>query len=289
MFFPGINSQPMSWKHLAPFDPQALAGMRQQFHQAAQSVAAVGRFSLATSEDDGNAVLQWHTGLHALVGKWISGPVNEVRAGISILQGTIFIEKKESGLSSLEIDNKTYPQLMTWLEGQVGEAGLPVNEFSASLPYEIPSYPTQKGAPFDVSNAEMRKALSNWYEDTDLVLSKLQPRFEQPMEMRVWPHRFDYAASVTLKDSGSADTSTYLGLGMSPGDENYDQPYFYVNSWPFVEEDRLKPLPYGSWHVDDWVGAVLLSEEVVREDRQVAMVTDFFLNASEQLRDLLLE
>ena len=45
---------------------------------------------------------------------------------------------------------------------------------------------------------------------------------------------------------------------MSPGDESYDEPYFYVNPWPRPEMVQPPALDgNGIWHTEGWFGAVL--------------------------------
>ena len=49
-----------------------------------------------------------------------------------------------------------------------------------------------------------------------------------------------------------------VGIGLSPGDINYDEPYWYVSPYPYPETENLPPLDgNGFWHTQQWVGAVL--------------------------------
>ncbi|MCB1055152.1 MAG: hypothetical protein KDD11_06520, partial [Acidobacteria bacterium] len=50
-----------------------------------------------------------------------------------------------------------------------------------------------------------------------------------------------------------------VGVGMTPGDADQPEPYFYVNAWPRPESPgRLPELPAGGRWVDEgWFGAVL--------------------------------
>jgi hypothetical protein len=62
---------------------------------------------------------------------------------------------------------------------------------------------------------------------------------------------------------------------MSPGDDYYDEPYFYVNVYPVPSKDRLVARldGGGTWHTRDWIGAVLpssrLSTDVTAQSQQV--------------------
>lgn len=280
----------MSWNHLSPVNLQEMASVREQLHQAVQSVAAVGRHFLESSPEDENAVLQWIPNPKRLAGKWIATKKGKFRASISFAEGKIYlIDESVRIIDSFEIHDNTFNQLMVWFEEHIGKLGLPVENFNVNLPYEIPVYPTQKKQSFDLSDMALCEAFAGYYANSRMALERMRPRFQNVGETTVWPHHFDQAISVKLKDSGNAETSSYLGLGMSPGDEHYGQPYFYVNSWPYAEEDQLKPLKFGSWHTEDWVGAVFLAEEIWKVPNQPAALETFYEEASGQLKSILLQ
>ena len=48
------------------------------------------------------------------------------------------------------------------------------------------------------------------------------------------------------------------------GDDQYEQPYFYVKPWPHVSADALPTLPpVAHWHTDGFVGAIATAERAV--------------------------
>ena len=82
--------------------------------------------------------------------------------------------------------------------------------------------------------------------------------------MRCWPHHFDVASLITLDAGADAEEARTIGVGFSPGDGSYDQPYFYVTPWPYPEADDLPSLAGGAhWHTEGWIGAVLTAERVI--------------------------
>ncbi len=279
----------MTWKTISSFDLEEWIVVREQLHQATQSIAAVGRHFLKHSEEDENAVLSWRAGDQSLVGKTVAAPSGEVLVGINFEQLRLLVEGQGQNIATQEITGSTFAQLMMWLEGQLGQLGLPIEKFSANLPYEIPAYPTQKGESFSIKPSDTLTQFGRLYYNTFITLENLRSNFSDVGEVTVWPHHFDQAISVKLKNSGTPDTSTYLGLGMSPGDEHYNEPYFYVNSWPYAEESKLKDLPHGHWHSENWVGAVLRVSELWSMSSQNLAVEDFFKGAAGQLQSLLLE
>ena len=67
--------------------------------------------------------------------------------------------------------------------------------------------------------------------------------------IHLWPHHFDFSLEWY---TGSKDEQ--IGTGISPGDEQYPNPYLYVNQWPFEEKIIEKLLTIGMWHTDGWNG-----------------------------------
>ena len=55
-----------------------------------------------------------------------------------------------------------------------------------------------------------------------------------------------------------------IGIGMTPGDDSYSAPYFYVSPWPCPEAADLPKLPPpATWHTRDWVAAVLTAADLI--------------------------
>jgi hypothetical protein len=95
--------------------------------------------------------------------------------------------------------------------------------------------------------------------------------------LRCWPHHFDLATLTTLT---ARDPAGYIGVGISPGDDYYDEPYLYVSVYPKPDPATLPALPApGHWHLRDFTGAVATAGRIVAaKDPQAA--TDDFLRAA---------
>ncbi len=108
-------------------------------------------------------------------------------------------------------------------------------------------HPAAEGRAFDRENdaeALPELALARYYGNVDRILR----------EVRCWPHHFDIGTVVDLKSTAEGCS---IGLGLSPGDESYDQPYFYVNPYPNPDLSALPPLLAGDhWHTQGWMGVV---------------------------------
>jgi hypothetical protein len=82
--------------------------------------------------------------------------------------------------------------------------------------------------------------------------------------VRGWPHHFDLAALHVLDPEKDPEEARSVGAGLSPGDESYAEPYFYVSPWPAPEPAALPALPGGAhWHTDGFTSAVLSSSAIV--------------------------
>ena len=60
------------------------------------------------------------------------------------------------------------------------------------------------------------------------------------------------------------DEGRSIGIGMTPGDDSYSEPYLYVSPWPYPEPSELPKLPPpAGWHTVEWVGAVMTAEDLI--------------------------
>ena len=76
---------------------------------------------------------------------------------------------------------------------------------------------------------------------------------------------------------------------MSPGDDSYDEPYFYVTPWPAPTDITLASLAGGGrWHIEDWTGAVLTANALTasRPEEQVEQAVKFLESALAATRKL---
>ena len=90
--------------------------------------------------------------------------------------------------------------------------------------------------------------------------------------VRCWPHHFDVGSLIALDADAEPEEARSIGVGFSPGDGSYDQPYFYVTPWPYPDTAALPTLEAGAeWHTGGWTGAVLTADRLIsapHEDQQ---------------------
>jgi len=77
--------------------------------------------------------------------------------------------------------------------------------------------------------------------------------------IHLWPHHFDFSLEWF---TGNADEQ--VGTGISPGDENYSEPYLYMNPYPFNEQVTANDLPIGTWHTSGWQGVKIEWKDLLK-------------------------
>jgi hypothetical protein len=68
--------------------------------------------------------------------------------------------------------------------------------------------------------------------------------------VHLWPEGFDFSMEWF---TGKNDEEQ-IGIGISPGEEQYEAPYLYVNPYPFNKQVMETKLPIGIWHTKGWNG-----------------------------------
>ena len=76
-----------------------------------------------------------------------------------------------------------------------------------------------------------------------------------------------------LATKAGGETARSVGIGLSPGDHYYPQPYVYVSPSPHLKAADLWALPPpGHWHTQGFVGAVATGDEILAlDDRRVGL------------------
>lgn len=263
----------MNWNPIGKFDEDLLLAQRNDYHHIVQVLAAVGRNFFEKDDEDLFGALNWvNLGDGSIVCHWVKSENREMRFGLSLSHGKLFVQDHQQILSDISVSGKTFQDLMLWAEEQLGRQGLSTTTLSADIPYEIEGFPAKRSFEF---RDEAAQTLSSFYANAYTLLRQIAQSYHQDVKVEIWPHHFDQALLVLLKDSGDTETSTFIGAGFSPGDNFYGIPYFYVNSWPYVEEQDLAELNIGKWHREDWIGAVLDVREIAGLTGQKAQTLRF--------------
>lgn len=279
------------WKKLGNVDIKNLVGPKLQLHYASQLVAVVGFSLLPHQKDYSHISLQWDDKNYAFLGQQIPA-TKPFRAALRLNPLSLLIlDLKGNEIANLPLNKITIGEALKWLESK-----LPINgdkklaDPLAKYGDNFPKHPLKNGGKFNV-NYEAFDELARYYSNTYKVLNEIITKLNLSYPIYVWPHHFDMAVLIP-KGKSKDNVEKSVGLGFSPGDNSYPEPYWYVLPWPKPE---LKDIPsnqeVGFWHREGWVGAVLLAssitEEAVTQNTKVSTFFDINLNKSiEILKDL---
>jgi hypothetical protein len=251
------------WRPLGKVDPKGLADSRLQLHHAAQIIVSAGISYLAPKADDSHTNLEWLPDLRALATNLLPSP-GRLRFALRPDDLTLLSITGGTVRSQFPLDGRPPAEALQWLVAELTLDGFPPERLTTKKHYQIPHHTVADGAAYRVEDVSRFRHLSDVYHDTWVVTSAVQSRTPGASDPRCWPHHFDLATLVTLQPAGDGKIRT-IGVGMSPGDDSYTEPYFYVTPYPYPPSDALMPLRFGHWHTVGWIGAVLTVSELVEK------------------------
>lgn len=248
----------MTWKTLGAVSPDRLSEARAQLHWAAQLLSAPGVSLLPAVEDYSHSNLGWDSELAVLTGRQV-GP-ESLRAGLVFEGLELLVIDGERERASMRLAGHTMQQSLSWLGRELGGEGV-----TLALPvHDMPSHPLGEEGAFSDDGAQARGELAAWFANAFALIRKTVVEDRAASPVRCWPHHFDVASLISLDTGADAETARSIGVGFSPGDGSYAQPYFYVTPWPYPDSEELPSLPTGAhWHRTDWTGAVLTAENLL--------------------------
>ncbi len=265
------------WINIGAVPPTTLTDARLQLHWAAQAVAAVGHHLLEPRPDDSQSNLGWDDATESLLGHAVQG---ELRAGLRPSDLTLVLVDAHGGVArDLPLNRRTLDEGLRFLADKIAElSGRPLSKPLAARDYDMPDHPTGRGAPFSIDDGAPFLELANWFANAHHAITAAVSAHANAAPVRCWPHHFDIASLIVLDPDRDAGSARSIGVGMSPGDAAYHEPYFYVNPWPQPDGPTLPNLPSGGhWHTAGWLGAVLSASVLVEGDpaRQYRRVSEF--------------
>lgn len=248
----------MSWKTLGVVAPGKLSQARLQLHWAAQLVSATGTSLLPAEADYTHTNLGWESKLGVLAGRNVGE--EPLRAALVFEGLELVVIDDGRQRSSMQLAGHTLQEALTWLGQEVAGDG-----DALALPvHEMPSHPLGEGSVFSDAGTEARIELAAWFANAFALLRDVLADEPAASPVRCWPHHFDVGSLITLDAGLDLEEARSIGIGLSPGDGSYDQPYFYVNPWPYPDADDLPPLAVGAhWHTRGWTGAVLTADRLI--------------------------
>jgi hypothetical protein len=239
-------------------EPTTLTAARALAHRAVQWPARAARANLEPVPDDSQSSLVWDPDRAALLSQPLQGGIR-VGLRVGVLE---LMFAKGADTEAFSLVAHTDADAAEWLDGKLAQAGLKPAR-GAKLPYETPSAAFARA----VNEGPRLAALAAWFAAGAEVLEELRGRHKRlkpgPSPIRCWPHHFDIAILVEL-EKAAPESARAIGIGLSPGDDYYAQPYFYLSPYPQPDTGNLPELPpAGRWHTRDFFGAVATAVDIL--------------------------
>lgn len=252
------------WSRMGRTSPRGLVDARTLAHHAVQWPSRAARANLKAVPDDSHSSLTWDAGHASLLCLPLPARGGDIRVGLRVGRLELIVTRGANVLDAFQFDGRPDAAAGAWADAKLGGLGLKPAS-SAVLPYALPAHPLA-GAPHDLSRLGRELGeLSRWFGGCAEILEELRSKLGRlrpaPSPVRCWPHHFDIATLVSFAEGGKSPS---VGVGVSPGDEYYPQPYVYVGpSVRFEGASLPSPPPPGHWHTEGFFGVVATGEEIL--------------------------
>jgi hypothetical protein len=265
-----------AWRPIRGIDLGRLREARLQAHHAVQWLARAARAFVPMHPDDGHTSLTWDDALDGLDTHSLQG---NLRLGLRIGDLTLLL-RGAGGRQSFPLDGRTDADARRWLGEQLRAYSLDATKLDAPAPYEMPAHAVGPGGAYGAGKlADALGELAAWFANAHGSLGVVHERMTRrglaASPVRCWPHHFDMA-TLTLLEGGDAEHARSVNAGLSPGDEHYGEPYFYVSPYPYPDPAELPPLPaLGHWHVEGFTAAIAPASRIVQTKERQAAADEF--------------
>lgn len=267
------------WRPLRGVEPHRLKEARLQAHYAVQWLARAARAYIPPQPDDSHTSLLWQDD----TGSFATHPLpHGARLDLRMADLTLFLRSgtAPARVQTVPLSGSSDGQARQRLGEYLSALGYDAKALDAPSPYEMPPHGIAHGAAYDATcAADALAELAAWYADASALLGPIQGQLAARKfavsPVCCWPHHFDLATLTTLPTQ-NPDATGYMGAGLSPGDEYYDEPYFYVSVYPEPDPKKLPALPaLGHWHTREFMAAIAPAHKILTATDQAAATGEF--------------
>lgn len=274
------------WNPLGAVPSGQLADARIQLHWASQILSAAADALVVPQPDDSHSNLGWSGTLGALLGR-----PNRTGHRVALRpadNSLLILDQDEAIIHTRRLNGETLKGTLFWLGELLGALGGKPAVHLSLREYDMPHHGIKDGLAFGVSSSHGHE-LARWFANADMALKGVLAAESVTGEVRLWPHHFDIGALLVLDSSGGdAETAPSVGLGLSPGDTTYPEPYWYATAWPKPPADTvMAELSHGHWHTEGFTGAILTAEALLASEDQYGTVDLYFRQAINACKALL--
>jgi hypothetical protein len=269
------------------FNSSKLAQARIQLHYAIQPLAATSLALVKEQTDFSNMALQWDVRLGFITQAITS--LKSYRIALDPVTLTLeVIGDSDRVISVFALGDRTLSEAFDWIKTVIkglGGAAELITPISYP-PDDFPDSDLARSATF--SRQSPTSSLADYYASANQVLQALTQSEPLASTVRIWPHHFDIATLISIPSEINGEEKT-IGVGLSPGDSSYDEPYWYVTPYPYPENRENLPILAGNgfWHTSGWVGAVLTASQFGEPNASIDRIKTFVNSAIAACKDLL--
>ncbi len=273
-----------TWQPVRPEAATKLTDSRLQLHHAAQFGAAAGSCFLPHLPDHSHSSLEWVPALGGLFSGVIPART-AFRVGVRPVKLALLIVGEDNRpIAEYQLHGRTIIEARDWIRSRIKLLGGDGSRYTLTRHYEIPRHDVAYGESFDASEPARFEELAKWFGNAAALLDSLARSALVASGVRCRPHHFDIATVIEVAPGRT------LGVGLEPGDQYYDEPYFYVRMHPQPAASRTRSRPLwgsGTWHTNEWVGAVLPGSRFGAAASQERQIREFLDSAVSACRALL--
>lgn len=263
-----------NWRPLRGVERSRLSAARRQAHHAVQWLARAARAYIPARPDDSHTNLGWDDRIDGFA---THPSKNDMRLGLKLAPLALVVIGDRG--DTLALGGRNDAAARQWLGERLGAMGFDPAKLDAPAPYAIAEHAVARGAAYDGDGLDdARTELAAWFADANGALEGIRKamagRGFAASPVRCWPHHFDIATLATLDEKRS------VNAGLSPGDEWYDEPYFYVGPYPYPDAAKLPPLPaLGHWHTQGFTAAIAPASRILAAPDHAAASAAFLRDA----------
>ena len=249
------------WKILGAVPPAELLNARLEAHHAVQWVARATRAYCKAEPDDSHTSLSWDSSTRALMGRSLSP---DLTLGLRVEDLTLLVKSKR-GNESFNLLGLTESTVGAWMAQLLKQHDLDPQKLNDPGPYTLIHQHLDSDGVYGTANKKGVEELAKYYNNAVPILEDVRTSYPQASPVRCWPHFFDIATLLTFEQKDTAEKAT-IGVGCSPGDATYHEPYFYVSLWPYPLKEKLPSVMAPAfWHLEGFTALILRSSDLVSE------------------------
>lgn len=247
--------------------PTGLKPARMLCHDVCQWISKAARANLEAKSDDSHSNLGWDSNNSTLVSQVLNEDL-QLQLGYRFNEPALLMLESGNIVDATNVNSRE--TVAAWVtERLAGHSLKPVADIQ--LPHTLDDPVDYRD--FDGLVDEIA-VLGDWFSvahdalaATTATLTDISPG---PSPVHCWPHHFDIATLISF-DSGDPETARSIGLGMSPGDGSYSEPYLYCSPYPILENLPAAPAPL-QWHTQGFTSSVCTATALNNSQREMLSI-----------------